>query len=147
MSQARELIVEIASNVFDRNEFGPWKVYKPNEPYDISTLPVSSDTNRLDPYVEAMVLCSITEQMMITNNSTIVYSNDGSGMSCVGNYVVQYVTINGKQRSLPTMSIFTESRESLAELEKSTMKMLSAATGYTCSGKEMFGNVNFVMTL
>ena len=40
-------------------------------------------------------LSSITEQMMNSENSTIVYSNDGSGMSSVGNYVVQYVTING----------------------------------------------------
>ena len=40
-----------------------------------------------------------------------------------------------KKRTLPTMSIFTKSRESLAELEKSTMKMLSAATGYTYSAK------------
>ena len=60
------------------------EVYKPNEPYDINTLPASSNTNRLDPYLKAMVLCSITEQMMISNNSTIVYSNDGSGMSGVG---------------------------------------------------------------
>ena len=50
-------------------------------------------------------------------------------MSGVGNYVVQYVTINGNQ-TLPTMRIFTESRESLAELEKSTIKILSAVTGY-----------------
>ena len=68
----------------------------------MNTLPTSSYTNnRLDPYVEAMVLCSITEQMRISNNSTIVYSN----------YVVQSVTINGKQQTLPTMSIFTESLE------------------------------------
>ena len=83
---------------------------------------------------------------MITNNSTIVYSNDGSGMSGVGNYVVHSVTINGKQLTLPTLCIFTESRESLAELEKSTMKMLSAATGYKYSAKEIVEKVNFVMT-
>ena len=103
MSQAERSIVEIANTVFGRNKFGPWKVYKPNEPYDINTLPASSNTNRLDPYLKAMVLCSITEQMMISNNSTVVYSNDRSGMSGVGNYVVQSVTINGKQQTLPTM--------------------------------------------
>ena len=60
--------------------------------------------------------------------------------------MVQSVTIDGKQRTLPTMSIFTESRESLAELEKSTMKILSAATGYKYSAKEIVEKVNFVMT-
>ena len=103
MSQAERSIVEIVNTVFGRKKFGPWKVYKPNEPYDINTLPGSSNFYRLDPYLKAMVLCSITEQMMISNNFTIVYSNDGSGMSGVGNYVVQSVTINGKQQTLPTM--------------------------------------------
>ena len=73
---------------------------------------------------------------MISDNSTIVYSNYGSGTSGVGNYVVQSVNINGKQQTLPTMSFFTESCESFAELEKSTIKMLSAATGYKYSAKE-----------
>ena len=61
--------------------------------------------------------------------------------------MVQSFNINGKQPTLPNMSFFTKSHKSLAELEKSTMKTLSAATGYKCSGKEIFGNVNFVMTL
>ena len=145
-AQAEGSIVEIANTVFGRNKFGPWKVFEPNQPYDVNTLPASSNTNRLDPYVEAMVLCSITEQMMNSDNSTIVYSNDGSGMSGVGNYVVQSVTIDGKQRTLPTMGIFTESRESLAELEKSTIEILSAATGYKYSAKDIVEKINFVMT-
>ena len=49
MSQAEGSIVEIANNVFCRNNFGPWKVYKPNKPYDINNLPASSNTNTLDP--------------------------------------------------------------------------------------------------
>ena len=64
--------------------------------------------------------------MMESENSTIVYSNDGSGMCSVGNYVVQYVIINGTQRTLRTMNIFTESRGSLAELEKSTVETVKA---------------------
>ena len=50
-SQAEESIVEIANNVFGRNKFGPWNFYKPNEPYDINTLPASFNTTRLDPRV------------------------------------------------------------------------------------------------
>ena len=80
----------------------------------MNTLPKSCNTNRLDSYVEAIVICSITKQMMISNNSTIVYFNDGSGMSGVGNFVIQSVTINGKQQTLLTIRIFTESCERLA---------------------------------
>ena len=145
-AQAEGSIVEIANTVFGRNKFGPWKVFKHNKPYDVNTLPASSNTNRLDPYVEAMGLSSITGQMMNSENSTVVYSNDGSGMSGVGNYVVQSVTINGTQRTLPTMSIFTESRESLAELEKSTIEILSASVGFKYSPKDIIEKINFVMT-
>ena len=60
--------------------------------------------------------------------------------------MVQSVKINGKQRTLPTMSIFTESRESLAELGKSTIKILSAAKGYKYSAEEIVKKINFVMT-
>ena len=105
--QTHGSIVEIANTVFGRNKLGPWKVFKHNKPHDVNTLPASSNINRLDPYVEAMVLSSITEQMINSENSTIVYSNDGFGLSGVGNYVVQSVTTNGTQRTLPTMSIFT----------------------------------------
>jgi len=67
-------------------------------------------------------------------------------MSGVGNYVVQYVTINGTQRTLPTMSIFTESCESLAELERSTIEILSASVGFKYSPKDIIEKINFVMT-
>ena len=73
----------------------------------MNTLPASCNIKRLDSYVEAIIICLITKKMMICNNSTIVYFNDGSRMSRVGNFVVQSVTINGKQQTLLTMSIFT----------------------------------------
>ena len=53
MSQGEGSIVEIVNNVFGRNKFGSWKVYKPNEPYGINTLPASSNTNRY-PCVKKM---------------------------------------------------------------------------------------------
>ena len=54
--QAERSIVEIANTVFGRNKFEPWKIFKPKQLYYVNTLPASSNTNRLDPYVEAMVL-------------------------------------------------------------------------------------------
>ena len=44
------------------------------------------------------------------------------------------------------MSIFTEFRESLAELEKSTIEILSASVGFKYSPKDIVEKINFVMT-
>ena len=93
-----------------------------------------------------MILSDITHQIMDSKENTIVYSNDGSAQSGVGNYVVQSISINGVQRTLPTLGIFTESRESLAELEKTTFQILSASTGYRFSEKEIVEHIDFVMT-
>ena len=68
-AQAEGSIVEIANTVFGRNKLGLCKVFKHNKPYDVNTLSASSNTNRLDPYVEAIVHKSITEQMMKNKTS------------------------------------------------------------------------------
>ena len=122
-SQAEGAVVLTANDLFGINR----KVFQLNQETDKNTLSASLNTNRLEPYIEAMVLSSITNNIMSFNDSTIVYSNDGSAQSHVGNYVVQSVSINGVQRALPTLGIYTESRESLAELVKATVQMLSAS--------------------
>ena len=71
----------------------------------------------------------------------ITYSNDGSSKSGVGSYVVQSFIINGKQRSLPVMPIFTESKESLKELEITTLKIISAACGGRYSESDILKQV------
>ena len=61
-----------------------------------------------------MALCAIVDEIMSSEtDAAITYSNDDSSMSGVGSYVVQSLTINGVKRSLPTLAIFTESRETL----------------------------------
>ena len=128
---------------------GKWKVYDPQKPVDINTLPAPSNSNRTETYIEAMVLAGLVNEMMREENNekaVITYSNDGSSKSGVGNYVVQSFIINGKQRSLPVMSIFTESKESLKELEVTTLKILSAATGGRYSESDILSQVSFVMT-
>ena len=50
-----------------------------------------------------------------------MYAHDGSAMSGVGNYVVQSLTLDSVQCVLPTFSIFTETRESLKELQIMTL--------------------------
>ena len=80
------------------------------------------------------------------NESCVVYSNDGSAQNGVGNYVVQSMTINGIKRSLPTASIFTESKKSLSELVQNTLEILSAACDNQYSSKDILEKVSFVMT-
>ena len=67
-------------------------------------------------------------------------------MSRVGSYVVQSLTLNGVQRCLPTISIFTESRESLKDLEIYTLKVLSASCCHEYSEKETLQHIKFIMT-
>ena len=77
---------------------------------------------------------------------TITYSNDGSSMSGVGSYVVQSLTLNGVQRCLPTFGIFTESHESLKDLEICTLRILSASCCHEYPEKEILQHIKFVMT-
>ena len=139
-NQAKGAIVATANDLFGRE----WKVFENNKPVDKNTLPASSNVKRIEPYVEA--ISSITEQVLCSNDSTIVYSNDGSALSGVGNFAVQSISIDGKQRALPTMGIFTESRESQADLQKTTLCILSASTGNKYTVKEILEHVQFIMT-
>ena len=54
--------------------------------------------------------------------------------------------INGEQRALPSFGVFTESRETLQDLEIATLKMLSAASLNTYSEQEILRKISFVMT-
>ena len=139
--QAEAAIVETGNALFGRD----WKYFDPEEPTDSNTLPAGSNTRRVEPYFEAMALSTIVEEIM-SGSKAVMYANDGSAMNSVGSYVVQSITIDGVQRPLPTLSIFTETRESLEELEVMTVKMLSAAVGYKYSEKEILQRIDFVMT-
>ena len=58
-------------------------------------------------------------------------------MNGVVSFVVQSLTIDGKLRPLPNFSIFTETGESLEELEIMTLRILSASVGYKYSEKQL----------
>ena len=72
-----------------------------------------------------------------------VYANDGSVQSGVGNHVVQSMTLDGVQLPLPTFSIFTETRKSLEELEVMTLRMLTAASSYRYTEKQLLECIDF----
>ena len=93
-----------------------------------------------------MILASIvTEIMSPESETTIMYSNDSSSKSGVGNFIVQSFIIDGKQRTLPTLPIFTESVQSLKELEKMIPEILSLASGMKYSEVEIYERIHFVM--
>ena len=84
--------------------------------------------------------------MLPDSHTVVTYSNDGSAQSGVRNYVVKSFSINGKQRALPTRSIFTESETSLKEMQLMTFKMLAVSTSWEDTEKELVEKTDFVMT-
>ena len=76
----------------------------------------------------------------------VVYANDGSAQSRVGNYVVQSMTLDGVQPPLPTISILTETHKILEELEVMTLRMLIAASSYRYTEKQLLERIDFFIT-
>ena len=146
--QVHGSIIAVANVLFGRKEFGEWKAYNRDLPTENNTLPSPSNLNRTEPYMEAMILAGIVTEIMSPDSKEVVitYSNDGSGQSGVGNYVVQSFAVNGKQRALPTLPVFTESKETLKELEILTLEILSAASGGQYSERDILERIDFVMT-
>ena len=94
-----------------------------------------------------MALYAIVGEVMISETDVaITYSNDDSSIRGVGSHVVQSLTINGVQRSLPTLAIFTENRESLKDLERTTLQIFSDASGNKNSEQVILNKISFVMT-
>ena len=96
----------VANYLCRRKEFGEWKQHVANEETTNNTLPAHSNRRR----VEAMALSLIIEELM-SGSACVVYSNDGSVQSGVGNYVVQSIFVNGILRNLPMFGVFTKERD------------------------------------
>ena len=142
-SQIEGSIITIANSLFGRE----WRPYSKNEIPDLNTLPSMRNIIHTEPSFEAMALNAIVEEMMKDEcNACITYSNDGSSMNGVGAYVVQSLMIDGAQHALPTLGVFTESRETLKDLEITTLKILSAASGHKYSEQDILRRISFVMT-
>ena len=111
--------ISVANILFGRQEFREWKIYEKGKEVDYNTLPAPTNMNRTKPYFEIMILASIvTEIMSPESETTITYSNEKKTKSGAGNFIVQSFIINGKQRALPTLPIFTEFVQSLKEVER-----------------------------
>ena len=136
-------IITIANTLFGRE----WRPYTPREERDLNTLPSMKNLVHTEPYFETMALSSIVEKMMSENTiASISYSNDGSSLSGVGSCVAQSLTLNGVQRCQSTFGTFTESHESLKDLEICTLKILSTSCCHEYSEKEILQHIKFFMT-
>ena len=94
-NMAQRAIIEIANYLFGRKEHGKWKPYKSGEQYDRNTLPSQSNINRTEPYIEAMILSNIVEEIMNGDPQNVVtYSNYGSLLNRTGNCVVPSFNMN-----------------------------------------------------
>ena len=60
--------------------------------------------------------------------------------------MVQYLTVDGIQRSLTTFDIFTETTNSLKELTTATLDILTASCGHRYGTSEILKKVIFTMT-
>ena len=58
--------------------------------------------------MEALTLSEITEGVM-SGSACVVYSFNRSAQSGVGKYVVHSLSVNGIQKNLPTLGVFTDS--------------------------------------
>ena len=74
--QAEAAIVEVGNILFGRD----WKFYDSERPTDWNTLPAGSNMRRVQPYMEAMALSSIVEEIMSGAKMVVTYSNDGSAI-------------------------------------------------------------------
>ena len=59
--------------------------------------------------------------------------------------MVQSFLISGKQRALPTLNIFSETRTSLKDLQIMTFKILAASSGWKYTEKDLVEKIDFVM--
>ena len=142
--QSDGAIIVVANHLFGRKKYGELKKYMANSETTKNALPAHSNRSRVEVLVETMALHMVVEELM-TGEACVVYSNDGPAQRGMGNYVVQSLSIYGVQRNLSTFRIFTEKRETLADLVKCTIQILSAASAYKYSTSDIL-EITFVMS-
>ena len=70
-NQAQGAICTVENNLFNPKEFGEWKRYEKEKPTDYNTLPAPTNTNRTEPYIEALILSGIANEIMNSENSVV----------------------------------------------------------------------------
>lgn len=140
-AQAVAAVVTVGRKMFGR----AWKFHDEPQVIDLDTVPESSNLRQAGKCLEVLALDEIVKEIMNSDEKVVVtYSDDGSKKQGAGAFSVQGITVNGKYRSLPTMSIASESRENLAALKVAVLNILEAASGVPA--KTLFEKIDFVVT-
>ena len=87
----------------------------------------------------AAMALNLIVQELITGSAGVVYSDNGSAQSCVSNYVVQFMPVNGEQSNLPN----SMRRQKLADLVKRAVSILPTIFAYKYSW-EILKKMDFV---
>ena len=139
--QAHASVVFVANKLFNRS----WKFNIDSEVIDVDTLPEPRSVRYASKGIEAMALAEIVKEIMESDqNSVVTYHEDGSKKQGAGSFSVQGVSINGKYRALPTLTVASENRMNLADLKITVFDILEAASGI--SSKTLFEKIDFVLT-
>ena len=77
-NQVEGLICICVNILFGCNTFGKWKRYDKDQPTDNNTLTATTNSNRTEAYVEALILAGIVNEIMLPDSHIVTYSNDGS---------------------------------------------------------------------
>ena len=110
--QAEVAIQETANELLDWKKYWSQKSYNHDVPKYANTLTQRKNVGKSSTLFETMALNLFIEDNMKNPNSKtcIFYSYYDLGMSKVGSYVMQSLTINGFRRSLKIFSVFTEGK-------------------------------------
>ena len=139
--QAHASVVFVANKLFNRS----WKFNIDSEVIDVDTLPEPRSVRYASKGIEAMALAEIVKEIMESDqNSVVTYHEDGSKKQGAGSFSVQGVSINGKYRALPTLTVASENHMNLADLKITVFDILEAASGI--SSNTLIEKIDFVLT-
>ncbi|CAH1261889.1 Hypp2477 [Branchiostoma lanceolatum] len=140
-AQASAAVVVVENQLFGRR----WKSHGESDVIDLDTLPESKSVRYAGKSIEVLALDEIVKEIMDCDEQVVVtYSHDGSKKQGAGSFSVQGITVKGRYRSLPTLSIASESRQNLADLKVAMLQILEAASGV--ASKTLFEKIDFVIT-
>ena len=133
-------VITVANEMFGRQ----WKHQNENSTsIDVDTAPSSKSTRETGRAIETYTLKCIVYKIMASDESAIIYHDNGSKKKGVGSFMVQGVTINGKFRAFPTLPIASENKENLAQLKLAILNIL--ATCRRVDPKDFFEKISFRM--
>lgn len=123
-----------------------WKLNRDDSTViDDDTMPADSTIMATFDCYQAQILSEIAHDIANSDSESVVcYHDDGSRRQGAGAYVVNGVTIDGKFRPLQTFNIAAETRENLADLKVTVMKLLSAVSGI--DAKILYEKMDFYMS-